>query len=171
MRLAVLAVAGLTASSAFAQPWSGPLSKEAGVGIVAGLVVASTVGSTYASVQASHRRSVDDRCHHDRDCADTYRCDGARQCVRRDHAATRQRDEAAQAFVAEHAVALREELALGRGPVLTAIGGEGAGRKLKPHRAELLALIGDGSDPGWPARFLARADALTTGGPACLASR
>ena len=63
-------------------------------------------------------------------------------------------------------VELREELALGRGPVIQGLAAaqgvpdRALGPVLRAHRAELVALMGDGSDPAWSARFLARVEAL-----------
>lgn len=166
---------GFVASSAAAQStWTPQTPTEAIVGVGVALVGTSVWGSAHASSEGTSRRSsgLDRSCHDDGDCADTTRCE-RQQCVRRGAVAATQRDDAARLFLRSRAVALREELALGRGPVLAAVAGEAAGPALKAHRAELVALIGDGSDPAWPDRFLARAAALVSplaGAVACAPS-
>lgn len=66
----------------------------------------------------------------------------------------------------ERATQLKEDLALGQGPVLAVLAAsrgvtpKALGRALRAHRAELDALVGDDRDPAWPARFLERIDAL-----------
>jgi len=63
-------------------------------------------------------------------------------------------------YVRERAVQLRQDLALGEGPVistLAALRGVSAvtlGKAMRARRAELVAVMGDGSDPTWPRRFL-----------------
>ncbi len=71
-------------------------------------------------------------------------------------------------FLRDRAVQLREELALGRGPVisgLAAIRGlppATLGRTIRTHGSELRGLIGAGDS--WASTFLARIDALCTEG-------
>lgn len=63
-------------------------------------------------------------------------------------------------YVRERAVQLRQDLALGEGPVISTLASlQGVspaklGRAMRARRAELVAVMGDGSDPTWPARFL-----------------
>ncbi len=69
-------------------------------------------------------------------------------------------------YLRDRAVQLREDLALGEGPVISTLavvhGVRAAtlGRVLRAHRAELIELMGDGSDPGWTGRVLSRVEAL-----------
>lgn len=69
-------------------------------------------------------------------------------------------------YLRERGPQLRQDLALGEGPVLTTIALERqlSTRKLasliKAHRAEFTGLVGDGSDTTWPRRFLEKIDQL-----------
>lgn len=71
-----------------------------------------------------------------------------------------------EVYLRERAVQLRQDLALGEGPVLShlALQHEISARKLgliaRAHRAALFSLVGDGSDTAWPARFLDKVDQL-----------
>lgn len=68
-------------------------------------------------------------------------------------------------YVRERAVQLRQDLALGEGPVISTLAsmqGVSAatlGRAMRARRAELAAVMGDGSDPTWPRRFLLEVEA------------
>jgi hypothetical protein len=65
-------------------------------------------------------------------------------------------------YLRERAVQLRQDLALGEGPVISTLASmQGVspvalGRVLRAHRAELVELIGDGSDPAWASRALTK---------------
>jgi hypothetical protein len=71
----------------------------------------------------------------------------------------------AEVYLRERAVQLRQDLALGEGPVISMLAldhrvpAPQLGRTLRTHRAELAALMDD-TDATWPARFLERLDAL-----------
>ena len=168
MRFTPLAAMLLAASSAHAQgsTWSPKSPLELGVGLVAASVSATTYGLT----QAQRAKSADAQCASHRDCADTYQC-SAHRCVRRDDPKATQQRDATRLFLEARVVELREELALGRGPVIAGLAAAAEvpaaklGLAMRAHRAELVALIGDGSDPGWAARFLQQVDAL--GATAC----
>lgn len=73
-------------------------------------------------------------------------------------------------YLTSRVVQLREDLALGEGPVistLAAIEGVSAtklGRQLRARRAELIKLVGDGSDERWAGRFLSEVEALSKPG-------
>lgn len=68
-------------------------------------------------------------------------------------------------YVRERAVQLRQDLALGEGPVISTLASlQGVspatlGRAMRAHRAALVAVMGDGSDPTWPRRFLLELEA------------
>lgn len=74
--------------------------------------------------------------------------------------------QAFERYVGQSAVRLREELALGKGPVINAIArtqgvpAPTLGRTLRAHREELVALMGDGRTDDWAGRFLARVEEL-----------
>ena len=63
-------------------------------------------------------------------------------------------------YLRERSMQLRQDLALGEGPVIATLAAlkgvsPGAlGRAMRARRAELVAVVGDGSDPTWPARLL-----------------
>ncbi len=69
-------------------------------------------------------------------------------------------------FLRDRSVQLREELALGKGPVTTwlaALGGVAPaklGQALRSNRVELAKLIGDPSRTEWPNQFLRRVEEL-----------
>ena len=71
-----------------------------------------------------------------------------------------------EVYLRERAAQLRQDLALGEGPVLTnlALQHEVTPRKLglimRAHQAELTRLVGDGADTGWPGRFLEKVEQL-----------
>lgn len=106
---------------------------------------------------------VDGRCGQDSDCASGLVC-RASYCAIPEQ--VRLKDEATHVFLAARAVELREELLLGKGPVIatlanvTAVPAPKLGQTLRAHRTELIALIGDGSDPHWSARFMKRVNVL-----------
>lgn len=68
-------------------------------------------------------------------------------------------------YLRERAVQLRQDLALGEGPViatlatLKGVSPAALGRAMRARRAALVAVMGDGSDPSWPARFLVEVEA------------
>ncbi len=72
-----------------------------------------------------------------------------------------------QVYLREHASQLRQDVALGAGPVISTLSSVEQvpavklGRVLRAHHAELLALIGDGADEKWPERFLQRVTELS----------
>lgn len=69
-------------------------------------------------------------------------------------------------YLRERVVQLRQDLAFGEGPTITALASlhgvsvAALGRSLRAHRAELAALVGDGADVGWADRFLRRVEEL-----------
>jgi Cys-rich repeat protein len=69
-------------------------------------------------------------------------------------------------FLRDRTVQLRQDLALGEGPVIATLAelhGVSArllGRAMRAHRAELVALMGDGKDVTWTRRFLLEVEAL-----------
>lgn len=69
-------------------------------------------------------------------------------------------------YLRDRAVQLRQDLALGEGPVistLAAVRGVPAaalGKAMRAHRAELISLMGDGSDERWMSRVLLKVEAL-----------
>ena len=76
-------------------------------------------------------------------------------------------------YLRSRAVQLRQDLALGEGPVIAALAAVQdvpalvLGRTLRAHRAELVALMGDGADPAWATRFLDKVEALGRGDGWC----
>lgn len=131
-----------------------------GIGASAQLSVISTQLSI-----AAHQLSQ--ACRADSDCTGTYRCSN-NECVQRAAAApVSQRQQTVELLLRQRAVELREELALGRGPVIRDLAAaQGVapatfGPLLKQHRVALVAIIGDGKDPAWAARFRAQLDALS----------
>lgn len=68
-------------------------------------------------------------------------------------------------YLRERAVQLRQDLALGEGPVIATLASSQGlsaarlGRAMRSRRGELVAMMGDGSDPSWPARFLVEVEA------------
>lgn len=69
-------------------------------------------------------------------------------------------------YLRERAVQLRQDLALGEGPVLATLAtlqGVSAaelGRAMRGRRAALMQVIGDATDPRWPSRFLEELEAV-----------
>lgn len=104
------------------------------------------------------------RCQSDAECRLSQTCSSG-QCVSTPPAPSSSlRRQGSELYLRERAVELREELALGQGPVINGLANvEGVsakklGRALREHRAELALLIGAG--PEWSAKFLTRVDAL-----------
>jgi hypothetical protein len=104
------------------------------------------------------------RCESESECSLSQTCSNG-QCVSIPPAPSSSlRRRGSELYLRERAVELREELALGQGPVINGLANvEGVpakklGRALREHRAELARLMGEG--PDWPARFLTRVDAL-----------
>jgi hypothetical protein len=71
-----------------------------------------------------------------------------------------------EVYVRERAAQLRQDVALGEGPVLASLALERKvtarklGLILRANRVELRALVGGATDTTWPARFLDRVDQL-----------
>lgn len=69
-------------------------------------------------------------------------------------------------YLRDRGVELREELALGQGPVISSLAAMRRvdarvfGRVMRSHRAELVELIGEGSGPDWAGNFLRRVEAF-----------
>ncbi len=69
-------------------------------------------------------------------------------------------------YLRQRIVQLRQDLALGEGPVISTLATtQGVstaklGRAMRAHRSELIAVMGDGSDPRWTSRFLVQLEAL-----------
>lgn len=74
-----------------------------------------------------------------------------------------------EVYLRDRAAQLRQDLALGEGPVISTlasvrgVSAAGLGRLLRQHRAELIALMG--SDDGWAGRFLLKLDQLSPAPP------
>lgn len=74
--------------------------------------------------------------------------------------------QGSELYLRERVVQLKQDLALGEGPVIATlaatrgVSAAALGRLLRSHRAELIQLMGDGSDERWTERFLIRLDAL-----------
>lgn len=109
------------------------------------------------------------RCEADSQCAPGQRCVNA-QCLSpppMPPSSSLQR-RGTELYLAGRVVQLREDLALGEGPVISTLAAiEGVppatlGRQLRARRAALVKLVGDGSDVGWPGRFLTEVEALST---------
>lgn len=75
--------------------------------------------------------------------------------------------QGSEIYLRDRAVQLRQDLALGEGPVISTLASmqgvsAGAlGRALRAQREELIAVMGDGADPTWMGRFLRRVEALS----------
>jgi len=73
-------------------------------------------------------------------------------------------------FLRGRTVQLRQDLALGEGPVISTlavmerVSPVALGRVMRAHRAELVELMGDSSDTSWVPRFLRRVEALNAPG-------
>lgn len=69
-------------------------------------------------------------------------------------------------FLRDRTVQLRQDLALGEGPVIATLAdlhgvpARVLGRAMRARRAELVAIVGDGKDVTWPRRFLLEVEAL-----------
>lgn len=136
-------------------------------GAVAGALVAGVVVWQSSSHGSRATGAAFGTCARDSDCTSGNMCEPTRgECVRRDSAAVSQRRDAIALWLRDRVVEVREELALGRGPVIGTLANAAAvpaptlGRALRANRAELLKLIGDGSDVTWSARFLHRVEEL-----------
>lgn len=170
MRAVALTLVLATATRAWAADCTGASQSQeptAALGVgAAGALLAGLVSFKFSVNPSQSRAGENADCVRDDDCTAGHFCAPQRnQCVRREDG-TPQRAQATEVWLQGRAVALREELALGRGLVIAGLAKVWAmpapelGRVLKRHRAALLAAIGDGSDPKWAARFIARAEAL-----------
>ena len=165
MRLFLISMI-VVAPAAWAQHCHSPGSAAATAEAIGASLQLSTASSqtTTSIADLAKRESA---CRFDADCHQSYEC-LANQCVQRSASGVpaSQRQQQVELFLRSRAVELREELALGRGPVIDGLAGAqgkppAALRKvIKAHHAELRAVIGDGSDPAWSARFLSKLDAL-----------
>ncbi len=161
MRIAVLLALVALAPAARAQSCHGNNAASTLQGLAAALQLSAA--SSQLSV-ALHQLSRNE-CRQDADCNGRYRC-SAQQCVAVADGPA-QHEQQAALFLRTRAVELREELALGKGPVIDGLAGAQGrppaelGKVLKANRVALRALIGDGSDPGWSTRFLAHLDSLS----------
>jgi|GEM_PF-5171118 hypothetical protein len=106
------------------------------------------------------------KCESDQQCAPGYSCiSGQCASVPPPPGASLLR-RGSEVYVRERAVQLRQDLALGDGPTIAvlakvqSVAPATLGKLLRAHRTELVALMGDGKDPAWPARFLDRVEAL-----------
>ncbi len=130
------------------------------------------LSSGFAAAAGSVGRQVESReCESDHDCHSSSQC-AQKRCVSRPAAGTSPatptslRRQGAELYLRARRVQLREELALGRGPMINVLArveqvpAQQLGRTLREHHAELSALIGDEADPKWSTRFLARVDEL-----------
>lgn len=109
------------------------------------------------------------RCEDDGQCAAGQRCVNT-QCLSpppMPPSSSLQR-WGTELFLTSRAVQLREDLALGEGPVISTLAAiqrvpaSTLGRQLRARRAELIKLVGDGSDELWASRFLLEVEALST---------
>ena len=151
---------------------------------------ASSEGTSNSSKGRAATREAPDTCRTQADCPADFICyrfetSGERHCSKQ---ATREAEppksaaatddptlrasselirRGAELFLRERVVQLREELALGKGPVITALAaarGESAvklGRTLRAHRAQLVEVISDASGSDWAGEFLRRVDLLS----------
>ncbi len=137
----------------------------AGLGQAIGLGSGATTGASFeASTVGSRHDPEGDACADDLACAEGFECWG-RQC----RATTRELSDR-RALMTMHlksrANELREELAVGQGPVVRSLARfsdqteRTVGRTLRDNRGEMLAVLGDGSDPTWPERFLVQLEQL-----------
>lgn len=123
--------------------------------------------ATPVAVPEESRLDLGGKCGLDADCAEGLVCSYA-ICVTQPPSppSSSLRRRASELYLRARVVELREELALGRGPVINGLAqAEGVpakelGRALRQHRSELVTLIGDSSDPAWSAKFLTRLEAL-----------
>lgn len=103
-------------------------------------------------------------CVSDSECRSSQTCSNGQCATIPPAPSSSLRRQGSELYLRERSVELREELALGRGPVINALANmegvpaQALGRALREHRAELAQLMGDG--PGWSAKFLTRVDAL-----------
>ena len=109
------------------------------------------------------------RCEADSQCAPGQRCVNS-QCLSpppMPPSSSLQR-RGTELYLTSRVVQLREDLALGEGPVISTLASiEGVpastlGRQLRARRAELIKLVGDGTDERWAAKFLSEVEALST---------
>jgi hypothetical protein len=106
------------------------------------------------------------RCETPADCGAGKTCASGRCAAEPPLPPTSLRRQGSELYVRERVVELREELALGQGPVINGLANvEGVsakklGRALREHRAELVALIGDGSGDAWASKFVTRVEQL-----------
>lgn len=108
------------------------------------------------------------RCESDAQCAPGQRCVST-QCLSPPPMppSSSLPRRGTELYLTGRSVQLREDLALGQGPVistLAAIEGVPAaqlGRQLRAHRAELIKVIGDGTDERWAANFLTEVEAIS----------
>ena len=69
-------------------------------------------------------------------------------------------------YLRDRAVQLRQDLALGEGPIIATLAAvrevpaATLGRAMRAHRATLVKVMGDGTDATWPSRFLLELEAL-----------
>jgi hypothetical protein len=162
--------------SSHALAHSGGLGHLIGSSVDISCRASSAVSSEASSVSshASHHRHCDRtadcqashaECQRGGECPTPTECREGEHCPVRPPTLLRQ---GAELVVRDRVVELRQELALGRGPVIATLAttqGLSAaelGRTLREHRVELAALIGDASDAQWPTRFLDRVERLCT---------
>ncbi len=131
--------------------------------------------STAASAANGTSRSADSTardCSVSSDCHPAYECTAMGRCVTRSLEAapasqTSMRRQGTELLVRNRVVELREELALGRGPVIShlaraeGVPAEKLGRVLREHRAELLTLIGAADGSAWAGQFMNRVEQLS----------
>jgi len=180
MRLMTTALC-LTAAHAFAQSHQ---SGNQGLGYLAGsLIEISCNVSTAVTATGSGKGAEATRtdCTLASDCHPAYECSAGR-CITRPFVSsppppesepppppppqTSMRRQGSELLVRDRVVELREELALGRGPVISylarieGVPPEKLGRALREHRAELLGLIGAADGSAWAGQFLNRVEQL-----------
>lgn len=108
------------------------------------------------------------RCESDAQCAPGQRCVST-QCLSPPPMppSSSLPRRGTELYLKGRSVQLREDLALGQGPVistLAAIEGVPAaqlGRQLRAHRAELIKVIGEGRDERWAGKFLTEVEAIS----------
>ena len=153
MRAAIIALALAVAPEAFAQ-----VNTLQNIG----LSLQALAASTQLSISIAQLAAL---CRQDRDCDQGARChliDGRPgRCVWRQSL----QPECAL-FLRDRTTQLREELALGEGPVTTwlattrGVSPVMLGRAMRTHRSELVALIGETSGTEWTIGFLRRLEEL-----------
>lgn len=108
------------------------------------------------------------RCESDTQCAPGQRCLNS-QCLSPPPMppSSSLPRKGTELYLTSRLVQLREDLALGEGPVISTLAAiervpaSTLGRQLRARRAELMKLVGDGTDERWAGKFLTEVEALS----------